>query len=139
MGTHSNPSILRRQSQRNSLKRELSTSDCILQLLYHFLRLLFKGLCARNKKSFEYLLIIFCFPIIYLLRVVNTIKWRRILNPSRIAKGFRNCITRFAFKTSKIMKLDGKSTGFRIWKRERRKSHYVGKSSYRIDIDIRNV
>ena len=139
METHSNRSTFRRQSQRNSLKRELSTSDCILQLLYYFLRLLFKGFCARNKKSFEHFLIIFCFPIIYLLRVVSTIKWRRILNPKRIGKGFRNCITRFAFRTLKTMKLDGQSTGFRIWKRKRRKSYYVGKNSYRIDIDIRNV
>ena len=80
---------------------------------------------------------IFCFPIIYLLRVVNAIKWRRILNPSRLANGLRKCFTKF--RTLKIMKLYGESTSFRIWKRGRRESDYVGKVSYRMDIDIRNV
>ena len=80
---------------------------------------------------------IFCFPIIYLLRVVNAIKWRRILNPSRLANGLRKCFKKF--RTLKIMKLYGESTSFHMWKREPRESGYVGKVSYRMDIDIRNV
>lgn len=130
---HNNPPICRRR-QRNSFKRELSTSDCIFQLLYYFTRLLFKGLCTRNKKSIEGVLMTFCFPIIYLLRVVNAIKWRRILNPRRLANGLRKCFTKF--RTLKIMKLYNR---FHILKRGRRESDYVGKVSYRMDIDIRNV
>jgi hypothetical protein len=131
--------------QRNSFKRKLSTSDCILTLVYYFLRLLFKGFCTKNKKNFERFSTIFCYPVVYLLRFVNAIKWRRIFRPSRVKKYLKRIINVLAFKTLIMAKQNGKLCkarlwkDFRIWKRGRTKDYSHGKSSYKMEFDVRNV
>ena len=142
METVSYPSALRRQSKRNSFKHGLSTSDCILTLVYYFLRLLFKGFCTKNKKNIQRFSLIFCFPVVYLLRVVNTIKWRRILNAARLKKCFERIIIGPAFKTLKITKINGQlreENDWKIWKSSRKKDSSYVQSLSKMEFDVRNV
>jgi hypothetical protein len=145
MKTTNSSSPLRQQSKRKAFRSELSTSTCILAFLYYFIRLLFKGFCAKNKKNIQRFTVIICFPVVFLLRVVKTIKWRRILNPRRMKKRFDRIITKSSFKTLDLTEINGQLwqakhwMNFRIWKRGRKKGLPYGNFSYNMDFDVRNV
>ena len=141
METSKYSSGFRRKSKGNDIKQELSTSSCILTLLYHFLRLLFREFRTRSKKNCQRLSTVFCYPVVYLLRLVYTIKWRRILNANRIKKCLKRFFTQFnSFKAQNISGERLKSRSlmqFEFWERKRRNGYLFWRNSY--EIDVRNV
>lgn len=128
---NSHTAKIRTQSKKRAVKRNRSTSDCILTLLFILIRLLFDCLCARKKKTVESLVLIFCYPVVYVIRCVNTIKWKRILNWNRTKKCLKRMTTGIAVRTLTLAKLNGR----RYWLG----SYYYEKRWRTIKNDVRYI
>lgn len=81
-----------------------SSPRCILQLLYHFVRLLIRSfpLCCCNSRLFRRLLMKFFSPAIFVLRVLCTIKWKRRLQ--KLKKRLKGIVNKFIFRCKSIVR-----------------------------------
>lgn len=83
-----NVEYTRRYKSYNRKNRSEIQADCIITLLWSLVKFLFGGIYKRHRKSLSKLLLFLCLPAVYLLRFINVIKWRRLLDRQKWKRGF---------------------------------------------------
>ena len=83
-----NVEYTRRYKSYNRKNRSEIQADCIITLLWSLMKFLFGGIYKRHRKSLSKLLLFLCLPAVYLLRFINVIKWRRLLDRQKWKRGF---------------------------------------------------
>lgn len=123
-----------------------STADCILFLLWQILKLSFKGFCRSRRKYITRLFVFLCFPFVCLLRAINTIKWRRLLDRRRMkTDGLHKTFYRISVfvleiaKTSLRLLSAKERTRFRLANHNRQKLFWITETAVNRNTTVKEV